>query len=840
MARVWLAEDTRHGRKVAVKILHPDQSDGFAAERFLREIEIAARLQHPHIVPLLDSGEAGGLLYLVMPYIEGESLRHRLVREGRLPVGDVIRILADVADALAYAHDRGVLHRDIKPDNILLAGRHALVTDFGVAKAVSMASSQSRELTGGLAIGTPAYMAPEQALAEPDLDGRADLYALSVVGYELLCGEPPFLGEMAQAVLAAQVLDAPAPVTDRRPDTPIGLAALLARGLAKQRTDRWANAHDMVRALDPLLTPTGGTTPAGVAPVGRRGSLLWLGLGALVLAGLAIAGYLARPQASVGPGFTERQVTFSGVVYSAAISPDGQSLAFVAESAGTAWLKVRDTRGGSEITLARADRMGLVSWSTDGSEVRVLCLDALSSYFQVVPRLGGSPRIVKTAPWSMLSPDGTTVMELPQGLDSIQRRDLETGAVLRGARDKGWWYGPPAWSADGAWTAAPTIQQTRGTSRLVLISTSDLHQVVVLEDSVALSTPAWDGRQHALYYLRLGGRLADLYRVELGRDGRARSAPVLIRAGIPSGAKVPNSGFESPVSVSSDGSQLVYVQLRLWSNIGLIDFGDWRAHRAPLALTAGSSLYHWARWSGDGQSIVLLRDETDATVLQLLPSRGGVAQEIARFPSAWASSWSPDGRRLLVQYVDPDSGKGLGVYSLPDRVVRSRYFKAVGSYPEWLDDTTVVAPSPGNRYLLRLPLGAGPVRPLPGIDTVGWTLLPRRSPDGRYLAFAWNPGKGRVQLQLYGIRDSSSRTLWPTTARPVGWSRDSRTVFALHDLADSVEVMALPRDGGAPRVLATFPSSMQVFDVLPDGKHALLNLNERQADAWLLRLPPRR
>ena len=222
MATVYLAEDVRHHRKVALKVLRPDLAATLGPERFLREIEIAANLTHPHILPLYDSGEADGFLFYVLPYIEGESLRDRLVREGELPVGEVVRILRDVVDALAHAHDHGLVHRDIKPDNVMLSGRHALVTDFGVAKAVSEATGRHQLTTVGVALGTPAYMSPEQAEASENIDHRADIYAVGALAYELLAGAPPFSGKSPQMVLVAHVTQTPEAVTEHRSSVPPG------------------------------------------------------------------------------------------------------------------------------------------------------------------------------------------------------------------------------------------------------------------------------------------------------------------------------------------------------------------------------------------------------------------------------------------------------------------------------------------------------------------------------------------------------------------------------------------------------------------------------------------
>src|SRR6476661_8915889 len=215
MATVYLAHDLKHEREVAIKVLREDLSASLGSGRFLREIRIAAQLQHPNILPLLDSGEADGFLYFVMPYIKGQSLRDRLSREGELPVQEAVRLIAEVVDALTHAHEHGVVHRDIKPDNVMLSGRHALVADFGVAKAISEATGRNTITTMGVALGTPSYMSPEQATADPAIDHRADIYAVGVVAYELLSGRLPFSGT-PQQVLAAHVTEIPDPVHKHR------------------------------------------------------------------------------------------------------------------------------------------------------------------------------------------------------------------------------------------------------------------------------------------------------------------------------------------------------------------------------------------------------------------------------------------------------------------------------------------------------------------------------------------------------------------------------------------------------------------------------------------------
>src|ERR1051325_11039468 len=271
MATVYLAQDHKHHRPVAVKILHPHIAAHLGTDRFLREIQIAARLSHPHILTLIDSGEADGLLYYIMPFVQGESLRDRLTRQGRLPLDEALQIARHVAQALGYAHTQGVVHRDIKPENVMLYEGEAMVTDFGIAKAVSAAGSDNITQTGST-VGTPAYMSPEQASGESDLDGRSDLYSLGCMVYEMLAGAPPFAGSNPQSVIMKRFSEKPASLRAAVPGLPEPVERAVMRALERRPGGRVAPTPGVgdAAAVPGLTTPPGSAPPPGGTPSATR------------------------------------------------------------------------------------------------------------------------------------------------------------------------------------------------------------------------------------------------------------------------------------------------------------------------------------------------------------------------------------------------------------------------------------------------------------------------------------------------------------------------------------------------------------------------------------------
>jgi serine/threonine-protein kinase len=286
MAIVYLAHDLRHDRTVAIKLLQPEITSSLTAERFLREIRITARLQHPNVLGLFDSGAEAGFCYYVMPYVEGETLRERLERQGPLPIAEAIGVAADLCEALAYAHSRGVIHRDIKPENVLFSAGQAMLADFGLARAIS--EGQRSITVAGMSLGTPPYMSPEQAQGLEQIDHRSDIYALGCVLFETIAGRPPFAGPSIGRVIQQHLQSPPPSLRDLRPDTPAGLDGAIQRALAKDPAARFQSADEMLGAIRGATGPAGPAAPAGPPGQDRRLVLVLGGIAAVAVVALLL------------------------------------------------------------------------------------------------------------------------------------------------------------------------------------------------------------------------------------------------------------------------------------------------------------------------------------------------------------------------------------------------------------------------------------------------------------------------------------------------------------------------------------------------------------------------
>jgi serine/threonine-protein kinase len=350
MATVYLAHDTKHNRKVALKVLKPELAAMIGAERFLKEIEVTANLQHPNILPLHDSGEASGFLYYVMPYVEGETLRVKLEREKQFAIDDAVELTRAIAGALDYAHRQGVIHRDIKPENILLLEGQPEVADFGIALAVSQAGG-TRLTETGLSIGTPQYMSPEQAMGDRELDARSDVYSLGAMLYEMLTGDPPYMGSTAQAIVAKVITEKAPPVTATRDTVPPNVAAAVHKALAKLPADRFSTAAQFAEALAnqefAVMTSAAPAAPARSGASGGRWKIAALALGVttVVLAAFTVLDWL-RPEPTAPvlrslTTFSEGQELLDGFGVRLALSPDGQTMAYVGSSESGGQLMVR-------------------------------------------------------------------------------------------------------------------------------------------------------------------------------------------------------------------------------------------------------------------------------------------------------------------------------------------------------------------------------------------------------------------------------------------------------------------------------------------------------------------
>jgi len=785
MATVYLAHDLRHDRKVALKVLRPELSAILGAQRFLAEIKTTANLQHPHILGLFDSGEAEGLVFYVMPFVEGESLRARLTREKQLPVDDAVRIAREVADALDYAHRHGVIHRDIKPENILLHDARALVADFGIALAAARSEGGTRMTETGMSLGTPAYMSPEQAMGEREITAKSDVYALGCVTYEMLTGEPPFTGPTAQAIIARVMTEEPRSLTLQRKTIPSHVEAAVTTALAKLPADRFATAAQFAEALArpgvrTVVLP-GGRAAAGASP---RMTLRARALAAVpwvlaLLLAVAGAAWAWREQASRG-GTTWRYIAFGPELTPAttrlplALSPDGSALAIVENTPnGRIWLK---RRGALRPTpIPGTENGAFPTFSPDGQWLAFLDGPRLK---KVRLAEGGPVTLVDSVDqvqggvaWL---DDNTLIYPGPglQGLALI-RIGADGGASTLVLKDKtlagfgtGFPYGLP-----GARGVLFTVCSSGcvGLSLHVLDLRTGRHRVLLNDAAGGILLPG----DLLLYVRRDGTGLVapfDLDKLTLTAPG----VPVLEGVPVTNGAarltasqtgilvyeqgatandiqpvRVSRQGTVSPIdtawhgpfnsfAVSPDGRR---VAVGVGLEVGKLDIWIKQLDRGTFTRLTFGGMNRRPAWSPDGRTVAFIHDTGTTSVVYQRAVDGSTPQHpLARLGrQVQEVTWSPDARWLVLRTDNGAAGAGdiIGVRTSGDTT----------PVPLVADQFTEIHPtiSPDGHWIAYTSDESGTqevyVRAFPATAAGRWQVSngggfqPRWSPDGRELYF---------------------------------------------------------------------------------------------------------
>jgi Tol biopolymer transport system component/tRNA A-37 threonylcarbamoyl transferase component Bud32 len=796
MATVYLAHDVRHDRQVAIKVLRPELAASLGSDRFLREIRIAANLHHPHILPVHDSGNADGFLYYVMPYVEGKSLRARIDDEGPLQIGEVVRILKEVADALAHAHQSDVVHRDVKPDNILISGRHVVVTDFGVAKAVTKATDSSDVTTVGVTLGTPAYMSPEQAAADPNIDHRADIYALGVVGYELLTGNPPFSSSTPQEVLSAHVMKTPEPIRAHRSDIPEKLAELIDRCLAKRAEDRWQSAEDLVHLLEGMSTASGGVTPVATRPITGITRLpprvvKRVALGSvLVVAATLLLSQLPKFGARAARALPEyERLTFLGNVNQGDLSPDGRTIAYLVYEGGRRKLVLQDLSGGAPLTLVDSLQpfSGLM-WFPDGTRIAFTGIRDGKRGIHAVPRLGGATRYIMPllGYWTV---GNEKAYQWMTGRRIMLVGDLVTGDTSRiTLPDSMEFLYAIAPSPSGGRLAIHSGKGGRETLWTTLPDGSDWQPIV--EDSVGIGAPRWGPDGESIYYMRAaaGGfaQRADLMKVELDGDRRRR-------AGDPRELLSDLHTYATwDFSFSDSMDRLVFPEIRRERHLTLLLQDSTGAYNDTLRLTSGSAIVWRPKVSPDGAWVAYVGETAGGTDVFKMPISGGAAEQLSFLGTVRSSlAWSSEGSRIAF-FASRSMGSEPHVWTVSANGGNDRVYGETtpgDNDISWAPHHDIIYQGPDNRVFAILDPETEQERYLIGDESRGWIFNAQHSPTGPEVAAFWN-GVDNRGMWLFDTESGSGRPLltvrishfgadMATTpyGGPIVWSSDGKGVY---------------------------------------------------------------
>jgi serine/threonine-protein kinase len=845
MATVYLADDRKHGRKVAIKVLHPELSAVLGSDRFLAEIKLTASLQHPHILGLIDSGAANGHLYYVMPFVAGESLRQRLDREKQLPVAEALRLATEVADALDYAHQRGVIHRDIKPENILLQGGHALVADFGIALAVQEAGG-SRMTQTGLSLGTPQYMSPEQASGERALTARSDIYALGAVTYELLTGDPPFTSNTVQGVLAKVMTEEPRRPSVLRKSVPPHVDAALLTALQKIPADRFSGSAEFARALAAPAVPG---RPTRIAP--QRPKLL-AALGVLVLLALG-GGYLVRQlhsrEAVPEAPNDVRRLSLSlpdtaplaiGTGRPAlALVPDGSRLLYVARVHGENVVLIRDLI---------SDSLGIIAGSIGATGPLVSPSGDVAGFvvgqdFVATPINGGRPRLVEAltpvtrgAAW--LTDSTAAVATDPNGwIVKVPLREgttLEHQLWLSSGPDKapgGGYAWPELLPSGKALLYVITDGADPSTWRIAVRALSGGPERIVIEGG---SNPRYAGSGHIVFV-----RQDALWAVPFDPERlEVRGRPVLVQQGV-----LTEADGLAHYTLSTDGT-LVYAAGGGWQPSRRLVWVSANGTLDTLPIAAG--MYENVALAPDGQRVALVRADGSNHDVWLGDLTRGTLLPLTHDPGEDGSPvWSPDGRKIALASEQSGGPPKLAIADLAGGGVRL----AVDTGPRFSAPTAWS--SDGRLYFVSSAVGMG--RSATGGDIAVldrsqerfWLQTTREersavpTPDGHWVAYV-SDESGRDEVYLR----SASGTGEPIPVSTGGgveprWGRSGRTLYFRQ--GDRVLAVDITRGTSAsihlssPRKFVQLPSSFvtgagfngAAWDISPDERR-VLGLEDRK------------
>ena len=847
MATVYSAVDLKHNRKVAVKVLRPELAAVIGADRFLKEIEVTANLQHPHILPLHDSGEADTFLFYVMPFVEGETLRDRLVREKQLSVHDSVELARAVAAALDYAHRHGVIHRDIKPENILLHDGQALVADFGISLAVSQAGAGTRMTETGLSLGTPHYMSPEQATGDRALDARSDVYSLGCVLYEMLTGDPPHTGSTVQAIVAKVLSETPSPITRTRSMVPVNVEAAIMVALMKTPADRFDSAADFAAAL---INPSFRLASAGAesaAAAGPRSRWNPLSIGGLVAAGLLLATTLGawfwRPVPE-RPTTRQRIVLWKpepdqSYVSLSAISPDGTKIVFPDTVGGLKlWIKTRDQA--NPTALAGTEGALNAFFSPDGLWLGFVADGKLKK----IPASGGAAVSLSDSantvyPAGAWLPDGTILFN--SAGYQLRRLAPDAAAPVPGAQIPSG-FGVVALQplpVDGGALAVLCRPGCTGSALYAVPAGVDSARLVL--DDIAGGWYLPSG--HLLHARRDGTILVapfDLKRLKLSGPGTPVMDGVRIAFGV------------ADLAVSSRSGALLYATGAGSAGTGWVPtWVDRKGQAVPVdpewEMIPGSNI--GLSISPDGTRLavnILTGGSTDVWIKQL--DRGPLTRLTYDGERNFRPAWTPDGRSVIYMSNRDDASYNLyqrradgsdsarKILDLKDRITEALWTPDA----KWLVLRMGGATgSTGDRYLTAIQ---------PGVDSAPRQLVASRfdakvislSPDGKWLAYE-STESGREEVVVRPFPEVGSARVQVSSAgglSPV-WSSKRPEILFINAAGQLVSVSYTIQNGdfrpGEATVL--FPARAKYFqsgnsrtyDIHPDGERFLF-FGRRDAD----------